>query len=248
MQLWKAGSLLNVCKLYEDQRYSIGLGQKKALGKDGRIICSYGFKAKQIIPMSNEIRLRIYVITQDETGNQLEANYFNKTFSFTDDKIESVISHTFDQDALAFEDLIFELTIDDAPATTFSKELAFKLPLSIINFMVVRPCRTESEFEEQWTDRLASKECCVAFCSDYALDTEYASRPTDLSYFFAGSCVMRDSCGILFEVDNGVLMAMVRIRIKKHKIFDLQMLFDESYAVKARELGKQLVLCFTNFH
>ena len=80
----------------------MGLGIKKVAQTGQKLICSYGFKAKLLLPMPNKMSMRVYVLTQDTSGNQLEANYFHKSFDFNNDKRESIISYTFDQAALEF--------------------------------------------------------------------------------------------------------------------------------------------------
>ena len=85
----------------------------------------------------------------------------------------------------------------------------------------------------------------MAYSREMPLDADFVKSASELQYFFAGSCLTADGCGLLFEDASDKLITMVKIRIKPNHTFDLQLLFKNEQEKMAAEVGKYLLKSLT---
>ena len=199
MKLWKVGTLLNKVKVYEDDRFILGLTFVKVSGKDGSIKCGASFKIKLKVPMNNKFYLRVYSITESlQSGENKDINYLETTFDIPASKAEHMANAILPIDCLDYEDVVLQFAIENANATTFSKELIVKLPISMLKFVNLADCKNVQAFDEDWNSRLAGAEYQLAQSAEASLDTNYVTSCAELQFYFPGCSILRNQeCGLI---------------------------------------------------
>ena len=193
IKLWKVGTLLNKVKVYEDDRFILGLTFVKVSGKDGGVKCGASFKIKLKIPMNNKFYIRVYSLTESlQGGDNKETNYSETTFDIPPAKGEHMINTILPINCLDYEDVVLQFAVENANATTFSKELIVKLPVSILKFVNVLECKNSHAFDEDWNTRLSGNDYQLAQSPESILDTNYVTTFAELQFYFPGCCVLKN--------------------------------------------------------
>ena len=120
-----------------------------------------------------------------------------------------------------------------------------RLPLTAMSYCCVDVCAQVARFMYAWQQM--AKSTCVALVQTgvYGLDRGRAYRNGKMHQLFLGSCDIGSGCGLVVRIGVSCVVAMVKIRIKPHNMFDIQLLCKEKNIDIATDIARELVFSLT---
>ena len=123
-----------------------------------------------------------------------------------------------------------------------------RLPITQLKFLNITKDVSSTGFVHSWQKMTALGNSTLLETSSNRMDTSMFMTCHDLSYYFKHVLLLSpckdvaEACGLIYQDCHSHTVAMVKIRIKPHNMFDIQLLCNDTHAITATDIGRQLTL------
>ena len=248
-QLWKVGSLLNKTKLYSDDFHIVGMLTISVFSKANNCFkCGVSIKIKPLKYLGN-LKIQLVQTKHDETTFMLQKKEYSLAESDKEVTFNAALDLKTVKDSATLDIRYF---FKGEEATNF-RMLSNRtiLPISMLKFVKAVSQVSSTSFGYLWRRHVGEGQCMLLKTRPLKMDLGMFRSAHDLQYLFETMVILApeagesESCGLIYEDGNRMLVTMVKIRIHQNQTFDLQLLFKDDQEKAASEIGNYLIKCLT---